>query len=203
MNCVLAFLIAGTKTSVNRVKASLPTHSTTEEQGEMQDDVGCKIERDKRERWMKAVCNIDHDNTQRWLKLDSRSVWNGVDSRSTMRKLSRRMSAPTDAPMNRMYKVLNYVQHLAAIGQITKPNAVWDGVNRSFEVDYREDGVIAVPWLSNKLMWLSDICMKNVGGSDFVSYLILTSTILVSTVFKFQLTDRIFQFQLTMYSSFN
>jgi hypothetical protein len=43
------------------------------------------------------------------------------------------------------------------------------------------------------------ICWK---ALTIVSYLILTSTILVSTVFKFQLTDRVFQSQLTMYSSF-
>jgi hypothetical protein len=51
--------------------------------------------------------------------------------------------------------------------KILKPNAVWDGVNRSFEV--KEDGVIAVPWLSNKLM-SSEIFTKTVGGSDFVRH---------------------------------
>jgi hypothetical protein len=55
VNCVLAFLIVGTKSTVNRVKASMPKHSTTEEQGEMQDDVGCKIKQDQTERWMKSA----------------------------------------------------------------------------------------------------------------------------------------------------
>jgi hypothetical protein len=86
-------------------------------------------------------------------------VWHRVG------ELSRLM----DAHLTRMYKVKKYVKHTASLRKIMTPNAVWDGVNKSFEVDYNKEGVIAVPWLSNKMM-SSDICTKNDGGSDFVRY---------------------------------
>jgi hypothetical protein len=48
-------LIAGSKESVARAKARLKNHFTLDEQGELQEYVGCKIERDKKERWMKLT----------------------------------------------------------------------------------------------------------------------------------------------------
>jgi hypothetical protein len=43
-------LIAGSKRSVMKAKAALKRHFTLDEQGEMQEYVGCKIERDKQQR---------------------------------------------------------------------------------------------------------------------------------------------------------
>jgi hypothetical protein len=48
-------LIAGTKTSVAQAKIALKKHFTLDEQGELQEYVGCKIERDKLARWMKLT----------------------------------------------------------------------------------------------------------------------------------------------------
>jgi hypothetical protein len=49
-------------------------------------------------------------------------------------------------------------------------------VNRSFEMDNeaegavnREEVVIVVPWISNNLI-SSDICTKNIRGSDFARH---------------------------------
>jgi hypothetical protein len=48
-------LIAGTETSVAQAKTALKKHFTLDEQGELQEYVGCKIERDKQARWMKLT----------------------------------------------------------------------------------------------------------------------------------------------------
>jgi hypothetical protein len=48
-------LIAGSKESVLRVKANLRQHFTLDQQGELCEYVGCKIERDKTARWMKST----------------------------------------------------------------------------------------------------------------------------------------------------
>jgi hypothetical protein len=69
--------------------------------------------------------------------------------------------------------VLKYVKHSASLRKILKPNAVWDGVNKSSSLSKgavnREEVVIVVPWISNNLM-SSDICMKNIGVSDFARH---------------------------------
>jgi hypothetical protein len=152
VNCVLAFLIVGTKSTVNRVKASMPKHSTTEEQGEMQDDVGCKIKQDQTERWMKIGCEIeqeyfgckiDRDKTKQG---EVMSKNDGVPSSKNMvqtyrngvlhrvRELSRFMSSQMDAHLSRKYKVLNYIKHTASLRKVLKPYAVWDGVNKSLKL---------------------------------------------------------------------
>jgi hypothetical protein len=48
-------LIAGSKESVLRVKENLRQHFTLDEQGELFEYVGCKIERDKKARWLKMT----------------------------------------------------------------------------------------------------------------------------------------------------
>jgi hypothetical protein len=100
---------------------------------------------------------------------------NGVVNR--VRELSRFMSSQMDANLTRMYKVKKYVKHTASFRKIMKPNAVWDGVNKSFEMDSedgvinREEVVIAVPWMRNNLMpFDAGICTTTVGGSDFVRH---------------------------------
>jgi hypothetical protein len=46
-------LVAGPKESLLKAKAALRNHFTSDEQGELHEYVGCKIERDKEKRWMK------------------------------------------------------------------------------------------------------------------------------------------------------
>jgi hypothetical protein len=48
-------LIAGTRTAVAQAKTALKKHFTLDEQGELQEYVGCKIERDKQARWIKIT----------------------------------------------------------------------------------------------------------------------------------------------------
>jgi hypothetical protein len=170
MRWLLAFVIVGTKATVNRVKASLPTHSKMDVQGDIkQDQTEGDIKQDQTQRWMKIGCRIDREKDKKnqgeimpknnkvpLSKNMAETYRNGVLHR--VRVLSRFMSSQMDANLTRMYKAKKYVKHTASLRKIMKPNAVWDGVNKSFEMDNkdgvinREEVVIAVPWMRNPSM---------------------------------------------------
>jgi hypothetical protein len=138
MSWLLAILFARTKETVNRVKASLSEHSTPDEQDNREYFV-CKV-KTKRGEIMSTNDKVPLgknmvETYQSGVgKLFHMMSWSRHGVLHRVRKLSRMMFPSMDAYSSWMYKAVNYVQHIAAIGQITKPNAVWDGVNRSFEV---------------------------------------------------------------------
>jgi hypothetical protein len=163
-------LIAGSKNSVMKAKAALKKHFTLDEQGEMFEYVGCKIDRDKQQRWMKLTQPVmiqsfsdefDLPNEKACIPAKQGEVmskddgiplstnkaktyrsgvgkmlhmmkWSRHDIMNRVRELSRFMSAPTDAHLLRMYKVMNYVKQTAPLGNFIMPNVVWDGVDREF-----------------------------------------------------------------------
>jgi hypothetical protein len=180
MSWLLAIRFARTKETVNREKASLSEHSTTDEQDKREYFV-CKIKTERGEIMSKNdkvplsknMVKTYQSGVGKLFHMMNRSR-HGVLHR--VRELSRFMSSQMDAHLSRKYKVLKYVKHTASLRKILKPNAVWDGVNKSFEMDNeaegavnREEVVIVVPWISNNLM-SSDICTKNIGGSDFARH---------------------------------
>jgi hypothetical protein len=174
MSWVATIIIAGTMEIANRVNALLRWVVTILIAGtkEMQEQVGWKIERDHTERWMKVVCKIEQNNQEQFgcrIERDKTeqgkimSDDDGVPSSKNMvqtyrngvvNRVSRFISSQMDDLLSRKYKVMNYVKHAASLRKVLKPNAVWDGVNKSFEminedgVVHREEVVIAVPWIS-------------------------------------------------------
>jgi hypothetical protein len=78
------------------------------------------------------VGNSEHTYRSGVGKMLHMMKWSRHDIMNRVRELSRFMSAPTDAHLVRMHKVMNYVKHTASLGNIVKPNAVWNGVDRTF-----------------------------------------------------------------------
>jgi hypothetical protein len=58
MSWVDDILIAGKKEVVLRAKRSLAQHFTMDEQGEMFEYVGCKVEHNGQQRWMKLTSRL-------------------------------------------------------------------------------------------------------------------------------------------------
>jgi hypothetical protein len=183
MSWVDDILIAGKKEIVLQARKNLKLHFTLDEQGEIQEYVGCKIERNKKERWMKLTQPVmiqsfsdefdlpdetpllparpgeimttndgipiqKQDETiyrKGTGKLLHMMKWSRHDILNRVREISRFMSFPTTVHLQRMYRVMNYVRHTEDYGNYIKPNAKWDGIDRTFlfEVTGRSDAEYA------------------------------------------------------------
>jgi hypothetical protein len=132
--------------------------------------VGCKIKQDKQ---AYIGCKIGRDKIEQGkIMSDDDGVPSSKNMVQTyrngvMNRVSRLMIPSMDAHLTRMYKVNNYVKHIASLRKIMKPHAVWDGVNKSFEEANTVESIIAMQWMADNLM-SSDICTTNVGGNDVI-----------------------------------
>jgi hypothetical protein len=136
MSWVDDILIAGKKGSVLRAKKALAKHFTLDEQGEMLEYIGCKVEHDRKNLWMKLTQPVmiqsfvdEFDLPDDSPKLPAPP--GEVLTRDAGDPLDDEGGPPTSLHLKWLYRLMNYVRQTAKFGNYIKPSVLWDGPNNS------------------------------------------------------------------------